>query len=463
MTTLDLQSTIDSHRVSALQRRVLLLCFGVVVLDGLDVAMVSFLAPSLISDWGVSKAELGPVVTSGLVGLAFGSLIAGPLSDRFGRRGVIVASMTFFGVASVATALTTDIWWFSVMRVITGFGLGAALPNATILVSEYAPSRRRSAMMSVAYCGMTLGSAAAGYFTTYIVKIASWHWVLILGGLLPICYAIVISRFLPESPKFLARQSDRRRELADLMSQIVPEPIPAGTYFTLNEPLVTASTPVAALVSPRYRAGTLPIWVGFIAAFFIVYLMNSWLPILMTDVGFSLTAAATIGMLLQIGGTIGNVGIGLLMDRFGLHLTVATAMSCAAVLLVAVAFAPKSVFVLGALIFVLGMFTNTVGTGFPILSAAFYPTAIRGTGTSWATGIARFGAIGGAAAGTVLVAVGLSYQQVFLVLLIPAAVCIAAITVKARSAARSGNVETASGADFNCAAATTEQAPRAAQ
>jgi MFS transporter, AAHS family, 4-hydroxybenzoate transporter len=432
--TLDLQSVIDRHKVGSLQRRILLLCLGVVTLDGIDVAMVSYIGPSLISDWGLTKAQLGPVVTSGLLGLAIGSLVAGPLADRLGRRRVIIASLVFFGLMSAATALTTNILWFSTLRLLTGFGLGAALPNATTLVSEYAPARRRSAMMALTYCGMSLGGAVAGYLTNALVQVASWHWALVVGGILPLAYAVVVARALPESPKFLARHSGRQDELVSLMNRVVPEHIPSDTRFSLDEPTVGAKVPVAGLVARRFRTGTITIWVGFVAAFFIVYLMNSWLPILMTDIGFSLTAAATMGLLLQAGGTIGNLGIGWLMDRFGLHRTVAIAMACAAVMLVLVALAPQEVIVLGFLIFVLGMFTNTVGTGFPILSAAFYPTSIRATGTSWATGIARFGAIAGAAAGTVLVAAGLNYQQVFLALLVPAAVCILAVAVKGRRA-----------------------------
>ena len=436
MPTFDLQGVIDRHKVGRLQRRILLLCLAVVTLDGIDVAMVSYIGPSLIKDWHITKSQLGPVVTSGLLGLALGSLLAGPLADRFGRRKVILASLVFFGLMSAATALTTDILWFSVLRVLTGFGLGAALPNATTLVSEYAPSRRRSQMMALTYCGMTLGGAVAGYFTNLFVQVASWHWALVAGGILPLACAVLTAVALPESPKFLARHGDRQAELVSLMNRVVPEQFPADTRFSLDEPAVAAKVPVAGLVARRFRTGTITIWVGFVCAFFIVYLMNSWMPILMTDVGFSLTAAATMGLLLQAGGTIGNLGIGWLMDRFGLHRTVALAMACAAVLLVIVAIAPRQGLVLGTLVFVLGMFTNTVGTGFPILSASFYPTSIRATGTSWATGIARFGAIAGAAAGTVLVAVGLDYRQVFLALLVPAAICILALTVKARSAAK---------------------------
>ncbi|ULN47665.1 aromatic acid/H+ symport family MFS transporter [Mycolicibacterium goodii] len=438
--TLELQTVIDRHPVGRLQRRVLLLCLGVLILDGIDVAVVSFIAPSLIADWGISKAQLGPVVTSGLLGLAVGSLIAGPLADRFGRRKIIIGSLVFFGLMSAATALSSGVLEFSILRVLTGFGLGAAMPNATTLVSEYAPARRRSAMMAITYCGMTLGSAVAGYLTSVIVEIASWHWVLVVGGVLPLIYAVVVAVALPESPKYLARIPERKAELNSLMGRVVPESIPAGTQFVLDEPPTGRRAPFVALLSRRFRLGTLTIWIGFIAAFFIVYLMNSWLPILMTDVGFALSTAATIGLLLQVGGTIGNIGIGWLMDRFGLHRIVAIGMGCAGVLLALIAVAPQQVVVIGVLIFVLGMFTNSVATGFPILSAAFYPTAIRATGTSWATGVARFGAIAGAAAGTVLVAFGMHYQQVFLALLIPVAVCIAAVVAKGRCARTAGGV-----------------------
>lgn len=437
--TLEIQSLIDGHPVGRLQRRVLLLCFGVLVLDGIDVAVVSFIAPSLIADWGISKAQLGPVVTSGLLGLAIGSLIAGPMADRFGRRKIIIGSLLFFGIMSAATALTSGVVEFSILRVLTGFGLGAAMPNATTLVSEYAPARRRSAMMAITYCGMTLGSAMAGYLTSIVVEIASWHWVLVIGGVLPLIYAAVIATALPESPKYLARVPERQDELSTLMSRVVSQDIPADTRFLLDEPPAGDRAPFVALLSRRFRLGTLAIWVGFIAAFFIVYLMNSWLPILMTDVGFTLSVAATIGLLLQVGGTVGNIGIGWLMDRFGLHRVVAIGMGCAGVLLALIAVAPQDVVVIGVLIFVLGMFTNSVATGFPILSAAFYPTAIRATGTSWATGIARFGAIAGAAAGTVLVAFGMHYQQVFLALLLPVAVCIAAVVTKGRRARVAGD------------------------
>jgi AAHS family 4-hydroxybenzoate transporter-like MFS transporter len=432
---LDVEHIIDRNGVGRLQRRVLLICFGVLIVDGIDTTMSGYLGPALIADWGISKADLGPVVTSGLVGLALGSLIAGPLADRFGRQRIILLSLIFFGLLSAASALTSGVASFSALRVLTGLGLGASMPNAATLVAEYAPRARRGVMMTFMYCGFTLGAAVGGYLTSFLIASASWRLALVAGGVLPIAFAGVVFLALPESPKFLARRGGRAGELTALLNQIEPGCVGDGgsaARFTLTEDQTGGGAPVRALLSPRYRIGTATIWAGFLAAFFTVYLMNSWLPILMSDVGFSLIQVATIGFLLQFGGTIGNIAIGFVMDRAGMHRTIIVSTICAGAMLVAIAAAPRSVLAIGALIFVLGIFTNSLAVAFPVLAAAFYPTAMRATGTSWATGIARIGAIGGAAAGTVLVALGLDYKAVFLTLLVPVAVGVLAASINSR-------------------------------
>jgi len=429
---LDVEHIIDRNGVGRLQRRVLLICFGVLIVDGIDTTMSGYLGPALIADWGIPKAALGPVVTSGLVGLALGSLIAGPLADRFGRRRVIMCSLIFFGLFSAASALASGVASFSALRVLTGIGLGASMPNAATLVAEYAPRARRGVMMTFMYCGFTLGAAVGGYLTSFLVVSVSWRAALVAGGVLPIVFAGVVFLALPESPKFLARRGGRDGELAELLNRIEPGCVTGAGRFVLAEDRSGGGAPVRALLSPQFRLGTVTIWVGWLAAFFTVYLMNSWLPILMNDVGFSLIQVATIGFLLQFGGTIGNIGIGFVMDKAGMHRTIIVSTICAGVMLLAIAAAPRSVLAIGASIFVLGMFTNSLAVAFPVLAATFYPTAMRATGTSWATGIARLGAIGGAAAGTVLVAIGLDYKAVFLTLLVPVAIGILAASINSR-------------------------------
>ncbi|MFB8370962.1 MFS transporter, partial [Pseudarthrobacter sp. NPDC055928] len=430
--TVDVEEVIDRNRVGKSQKAVLILCFAVLILDGIDTTMAGYLGQALIADWGITKADLGPVFTSGLVGLAAGSLIAGPLGDRFGRRNVILWSVIFFGVMSALTALSTDVTSFTLLRALTGLGLGASMPNAATMVAEYAPKLRRGVMMTFIYCGFTLGAALGGYFSSFLIELFSWHWALIGGGIVPLLFVAFAWFKLPESPKFLARTGNQHARLVAIMNKIEPGVAANDTVFTVDETsVVNQKSPVSALVSKPLRLGTAMIWTGFVAAFFTVYLMNSWLPILMGDVGFTLTQIATIGFLLQIGGTLGNIVIGYAMDRFGQHPTLVVAGVCATVMLLLIGLSgARTVEILGLMIFVLGIFTNSIATGFPVMAASFYPTRIRATGTSWATGIARFGAIGGAAVGTVMVAAGYGFEQVFVTLTVPVSLGILAVAIK---------------------------------
>jgi AAHS family 4-hydroxybenzoate transporter-like MFS transporter len=440
---IDVESIIDRSSVSRFQRRVLLLCFGVLILDGIDVNISSYLGPALVTHWHITKAAYGPVLTGGLVGLAVGSLTAGPLGDRVGRRRVIAFSLGFYAVMSALSTLSTGIDSLTVMRLLTGLGLGASMPNAATLVAEYAPRARRGVMMTFMYCGFTIGAAVSGYLTNYVVHAGSWQWALLVGAILPLLYLPVIARRLPESPKFLARQGGHERELTEIVEAIDPgctlrarsdaDRTAPVVSFTVTEPNAADTSP-RVLVSRRYSARTLTIWLGFFAAFFTVYLMNGWLPLLMTSVGFSAFDVSTIGFMLQAGGTVGNILIGHAMDRYGMHRAIAVSTLCAGVMLVAISAAPRSVLVVGALIFVLGAFTNSLAVAYPVLAATSYPTALRATGTSWATGIARLGAIAGTSVGTALVAAGFTYRGVFLVLLAPVAVGVLAVSLKSRLA-----------------------------
>src|ERR1700759_5498708 len=137
--TIEVQSFIDGERFSAYQCVILILCFLVVAADGFDTAAVGFIAPSLIGDWGITRAALGPVMSAALVGLGIGALAAGPCADRIGRKTVLVLSVFLFGLWSLAAARATSIESLTLLRFFTGLGLGAAMPNAVTLMSEYAP------------------------------------------------------------------------------------------------------------------------------------------------------------------------------------------------------------------------------------------------------------------------------------------------------------------------------------
>jgi AAHS family 4-hydroxybenzoate transporter-like MFS transporter len=155
---IDVQQLLDEQPVGRFQILVLLMCMFIVTLDGLDTVMMGFIAPALSNAWAIPRDALGPVMSGGLLGLAFGALCAGPLADRFGRKTVMTGAVLFFGLWSLGSAFATNISELTVLRFLTGLGLGASMPNAATLMAEYAPQRCRALMVTTVFCGFTLAA-----------------------------------------------------------------------------------------------------------------------------------------------------------------------------------------------------------------------------------------------------------------------------------------------------------------
>src|SRR5260370_38978258 len=196
---IDVQAFLNEHRFSPYQWTILALCFLVVAIDGLDTAAMGFIAPSLATQWGVSKAALAPVMSAALFGLAVGALTAGPMADKHGRKKVIVASVFIFGLASLAASAAWSLWSLTLLRFLTGLGLGAAMPNAVTIMTEYCPDRKRSFLVTLMYCGFTLGSASAGFVASALIPAFGWRSMLVLGGVLPLAEALVLVIVIPAS------------------------------------------------------------------------------------------------------------------------------------------------------------------------------------------------------------------------------------------------------------------------
>lgn len=434
----EVRDVIDRNPISWFQRRTLILCYLCIVVDGLEVTVVGFLSGALKADYGISTAQLAPAVTAGLLGLAIGSFGAGPLGDRFGRRTVIVWAIGAFTVMTLLTTFADGVAVFSLLRVLTGIGLGASMPNVAALVSEYVPTARRRTVVALVWSGFTVGAAIGAVTVPFIVAASGWETAIVLCGAMAAAIFLAIGRLLPESARFLATSGRDRHKLIDYCNSIEPGSVTPETIFARESTGHTHAYPIRALFATRLRFGTVAMWVGFMAVMFTTYLMSTWLPFLFKDAGFAIGTIALLTTLLQIGGTVGNASVGFIQDRFGAHITLVWASALAATMALSIAIAPPSTLLLAVLIFVLGLCTNGIGTGYTAVSTTFYPTEIRSTGTSWTAGVSRIGAVGGAAIGTLLASFGVTFQQVFLILLLPitiGAICMALKGLHYRNAA----------------------------
>ncbi len=323
---LDVRELINRNPLSRFQKLIIFLGFCVIALDGFDIAIMGFIAPTLKLEWGVSNHQLGLVISAALIGLALGAIFSGPLADWLGRKKIIINSVFFFGFWTIATAFSHNVEQMMFFRFMTGLGLGAAMPNIGTLVSEYAPERQRSFIITVIFCGM--------------------------------------------------------------------------------------------------------LWLVYFMGLFLVYILGSWLPTLVKAVGMTVSQAAIMTAIYQAGGTLGSLFAGWLMDRINPHRALGIIYAVGGLFTMAMGYAAGSFALLCMLAFISGACLNGANTGMNALSARYYPTQARATGSSWMHGVGRIGAILSAFAGAEMMALNLPFESVFLILGIPAALTVAGLAAK---------------------------------
>ncbi|MFP5391871.1 MAG: MFS transporter [Gammaproteobacteria bacterium] len=438
--SLDVQAYINQQRISPYQWLVLVLCFLIVAIDGFDTAMVGYFAPALVQDWGVAKAALGPLMSAALFGLAIGSLCAGPLADRFGRKPVLVWSVVFFGLASLAAARAGALESLTVLRFLTGLGLGAAMSNALTLMSEYAPDRRRSVMVNAVFCGFPVGAALGGLLASWLIPQHGWRSVLVAGGVAPLALALLLVVWLPESVRHMVARHKPVDQIRRVLARVTQTRLDHVTAFSVGEAAAANSRFALGLVLSRpYLLGSIMLWVTYFMGLLIFYLLTSWMPLLMKDAGFSVAKAAMMTALFPLGGGIGTILAGYLMDRVNPHKVVATAYLLTGGLIFAVG-QGGSVELLSVLIFLAGTTMNSAQSSMGSIAAAFYPTHCRATGVAWMLGLGRFGGISGALIGASFMRWNLGFDSIFTLLAIPAVIAALALTVKNASDARQARV-----------------------
>nr|WP_255581149.1 aromatic acid/H+ symport family MFS transporter [Caballeronia sp. dw_276] len=416
----------------AFQIRVVLLGLLVLILDGMDTTAMGFVAPALVADWKLARVALSPVFMSGLLGLAVGALTAGPIGDRLGRKAVIVSSVFLFGFFSLTSSFANDLWTLALLRFLTGLGLGASMPNTATLVSEYAPARHRNLMITLVYAGFAIGGAIGGVASNVLIELSGWRAVLFAGGVLPIAVGLLMVFALPESIRFLATRHDKRLAVQRIMQNLAPGLLHAGTVICTSDDDIAGSGrgKVAIIVGRGYIVGTVSLWIGVFATLFTLYLINSWLPLMIKDAGMSLSDASLIATLSQAGGALGSLAVGWCMDRYSPHKVLCATHVAAGLCALCIAATERTLITTSLLVCAMGYCMNSLNVGYVALAARFYPTPVRATGTSWEQGIGRFGAISGAAMGGVLLATGWSFNAVFGALCVPMAIGMVAVLIK---------------------------------
>ncbi|MEP3925713.1 MAG: MFS transporter, partial [Gilvibacter sp.] len=265
------------------------LCFVTTILEGLDLQSMGVAATGLVAEFNLQSDEMGLIASASSVGLLIGALVGGMISDRIGRKQVMIISVALFGLCSLLTPFAWDVNSLIGIRLITGLGMGGALPMIIAIAAEAVKPSQRAGAVTMMYCATPIG----GFIATAVVMLTDdWRQIFYVGGIAPLLLVPVLIKFLTESEAF-----KNVKETA------------------LQDKVASNNSLGHTLFAERRAVPTFMLWLGFLCSVGVLYLLLNWLPLLLVGKGFTSDEASTVQLMFNVGGSTGALILGWLISR----------------------------------------------------------------------------------------------------------------------------------------------------
>jgi len=370
---------------SRIHLRVAWLCGLILFLEGYDIASVGYAIPSLVDAWRVPPSVFTQALTAGNIGLMFGSICAGLLGDRLGRKPVLIGCVVTFGMFSLLPAFVGSPVQLASLRFLAGLGLGGGLPITAALACDFAPRSSRARLLILMIMGVPIGFAVGGFLASWLVRLYGWPAIFVTGGVLPLAMAPLLVLGLPD----VVQPADRH------------------------------PSSLAPLFHDGLAPSTVLLWAINAFSLLGVYFMLQWTPAILHSTGIS-ASRAILGTTMYALGTIAGplLFVGM-VERFGMEQVLAWALAFGACCVLGIGLFYPGFWILSLLLFGVGI-AGGCQAGIMSLSALVYPQPIRSTGAGCALGAGRVGTITGPLLGGLLLALGFTAQKLFVLAAIPA-------------------------------------------
>lgn len=378
------------------QYAVVFLVLFALLLDGLDLQLLSFVAPLILDEWGVDPSDFGPTLSAALIGMTVGAPLGGWLGDRYGPRRVLFLSVVAFGMATSFAALTGDIVSLMLLRFLGGLGFGAATPNGVVLATEWAPPAHRPRIAAIMSMTTPLGGFAGAAAVGIMLPFVGWRGTFLICGIFTLLLAFVVRLGVPESPGFNIRNgksSDARRDVRKMIRVSLPYDVATGP---------SESHAVSAIWTKDLARFNFAITTVFFSMAFVNFAFISWLPTLLESRGFALEDAIRGSLFYNLGAFIAALLASIVVRWTGTKYLLIFGSATTVVVLVSFGLllsnlppeiSEDRVTIILTLCAALGFSTGTTGSTIFMLMATGYPDRCRATGVGYGVMVARLAGI----------------------------------------------------------------------
>lgn len=372
------------------------------VMEAFDLGMIGQVVAVLKQIWNLDANTLGLLGSCSTAGVVIGTACAGFLTDRFGRKRILLWGVFIFTFFTLIGSLYTNLAWIVVMRFIGGLGAGAVFPLPYLMISEIAPARHRGILVCICNAILTASYLLPTLCGSWAIKAfpleTAWRVPFIVGGI-PIFTIYFLYRWLPESPRWLMRRGrhDEVRALVERLEKSAgiahdDEYVDPNVLRSLEQAAETERSrgraSWKALFQSPHLGRSLVSWSMYSAGLITWYVVMVYVPTILTTYGFELSSSVIMtGGMMVLGGA-GSLVIGPLADRYGRKpvwsLYVIITIICL-FLLTATLSKP--------MLLLVGAFVAFFGTGImpvcKVYIAEQYPTELRGVGTGFGEAVSR--------------------------------------------------------------------------
>lgn len=425
MTVVNVNKELSESRLNGYHIIFFLLATLFMMFQGYAILIYGGTLPMIMKEWGISAVTAGVLGSAANVGMLVGAFLFGFLGDKIGRRKVMLVVMLFWGLGAFFTGFTSNVTQLGILRFLTGVGGGGTTITALALMSDYVPSKQRAFIMGSSSAFFMLGGILASLGNMVLIPAFGWQGPY-LFTIIPLAIIFLLSlKYVPEMPAIYIREN-RNAELRKILSRYLPDKTyEEDVIFEINKAGTKSSSSKSIFEDNRLRS-TLMLWIVFFMCQCMTYGINAWLPKLMMGSGFTFSSGLTFMLAVNLGGFVGTLIVTKFADTYGQKNLILVSLVVAFICTVLLAYTVNAALVTILIALVGAGFFGASCLMFAYVSL-FYPTAIRSTGSGYASGIGRLGGIVGPTAIGFMMTMQVPQSRYFYLLSLPMLIAFIAI------------------------------------